>query len=118
MNTGKFIKQNINKLILISAASATAIVAILFGISLTNNSITKHPLDIIPVQKIIIDRANSAEDVELEVEIADSPEERSRGLMYRTYLDPKGGMLFIFSDSELRSFWMKNTLISLDMIFI
>ncbi len=51
------------------------------------------------------------------VEIADDDEERSKGLMYREKLAKNQGMLFIFPKEEPRTFWMKNTLISLDMIF-
>ncbi len=52
------------------------------------------------------------------VEVVDSDATRSRGLMYRDRLDDGHGMLFIFDEEKDHSFWMKNTLISLDMIFI
>jgi uncharacterized membrane protein (UPF0127 family) len=56
--------------------------------------------------------------VSVAVEIADTPERRERGLMYRNDLGADAGMLFLFpQDSELR-FWMKNTPLPLDMIFI
>ena len=51
-------------------------------------------------------------------EIADSEEERKRGLMRRKALDKNSGMLFIYKDSRIRYFWMKNTYISLDIAFI
>ena len=54
----------------------------------------------------------------IQVEIADNNEERVTGLMFREELCENCGMLFIFDDSEPRSFWMKDTLIPLDMIFI
>jgi len=51
------------------------------------------------------------------VEIARTDPERERGLMYRTHMPADHGMLFVFSDAQLRYFWMKNTLIPLDIIF-
>ena len=52
------------------------------------------------------------------VEIADTPELRQRGLMFRERLAPNEGMVFIFEDTGFYPFWMKNTLISLDMIWL
>ena len=52
------------------------------------------------------------------VEIAQTPKVQERGLMYRKELMPDKGMLFIWPDSALRSMWMKNTFIPLDMLFI
>lgn len=51
-------------------------------------------------------------------EIADSPQEWSIGLMNRSSLPEGSGMLFVFPDEQPRSFWMKNTLIPLDIIFV
>ncbi|MBL4807019.1 MAG: DUF192 domain-containing protein [Rhodobacteraceae bacterium] len=52
------------------------------------------------------------------VEIADTLDERALGLMNRDYMAPFSGMLFVYEDPQTVSFWMKNTLIPLDMIFI
>ncbi|WP_033067223.1 DUF192 domain-containing protein [Thalassospira australica] len=52
------------------------------------------------------------------VEMAVTPEERSRGLMFRTEMANDTGMLFDFGASRDISMWMKNTFISLDMLFI
>ncbi|WP_262691314.1 DUF192 domain-containing protein [Kordiimonas aestuarii] len=52
------------------------------------------------------------------VELALNDQERARGLMYREELEADKGMLFIFDDSAPRSFWMRNTYIPLDIIFI
>lgn len=52
------------------------------------------------------------------VEIAADPETRARGLMYRPHLPPDRGMLFLFPSTEIQSFWMKDTLIPLDLIWI
>ncbi len=52
------------------------------------------------------------------VEVADTVEKRRWGLMYRSELGADEGMLFVFPDEKARSFWMKNTPLSLDMIFM
>jgi len=54
----------------------------------------------------------------IEVELAQTPEEQAGGLQFRTSLELNSGMLFIFSESQQRSFWMKDTLIPLDMVWI
>ncbi|MBA4418981.1 MAG: hypothetical protein C0392_13910 [Syntrophus sp. (in: bacteria)] len=51
-------------------------------------------------------------------ELAITPEEQSLGLMFRESLEPDKGMLFIFERDEPRVFWMKNTYIPLDLVFI
>lgn len=56
--------------------------------------------------------------VPIRVELARTEAERERGLMYRNHLDPDAGMLFVFDREGPLTFWMKNTLIPLDMIFI
>jgi len=54
----------------------------------------------------------------IRVEIADDPEEQARGLMFRPAMAPDAGMLFIFDPPRQASFWMHNTMIPLDMVFI
>jgi uncharacterized protein len=56
--------------------------------------------------------------VAFRVEVAVTPEEHARGLMYRTQLADDAGMIFVFEEPSVQRFWMKNTLIPLDMIFI
>ena len=51
-------------------------------------------------------------------EIADTPEKQSKGLMFRHKIKDNFGMLFIFPEEDNRSFWMKNTLIALDIIYL
>ncbi|MFC3783817.1 hypothetical protein GGR90_001013 [Sphingopyxis italica] len=53
-----------------------------------------------------------------DVEVARTDAEQDRGLMFRTSLPENGGMLFPFAKPRIGSFWMKNTLIPLDMIFV
>lgn len=53
----------------------------------------------------------------LDIEIADTPYERQTGLMYRESMTDKQGMWFVFEDEAPRAFYMKNTLIGLDIIY-
>jgi uncharacterized membrane protein (UPF0127 family) len=57
-------------------------------------------------------------DFAFALEIADTEQTRERGLMFRTSLAPDAGMLFDYHREQLATFWMQNTLIPLDMIFI
>jgi hypothetical protein len=54
----------------------------------------------------------------LTIEIADSEAETTQGLMYRRTMPDSCGMVFIFADSQPRSFWMKNTYLPLDILFL
>lgn len=58
------------------------------------------------------------EPVTVRVDVADTPEARSLGLMFRKDLEEDQGMIFFFERDADHSFWMKNTPLSLDMIFI
>jgi uncharacterized membrane protein (UPF0127 family) len=57
-------------------------------------------------------------ELTFKVEIADTPSKRELGLQYRRELAVDHGMLFLFPDEKEQSFWMKNTPIALDLIFI
>jgi hypothetical protein len=65
-----------------------------------------------------IKRADASKIKQIAIEVADTPEERNRGLMDRRSLPDSSGMLFIFESSGQQSFWMKNTYIPLDIIFV
>ena len=57
-------------------------------------------------------------EIRIGVEVVSTPAKIQRGLMHRRHLAPNRGMLFVFSTERVRSFWMKNTLIPLDMLFV
>lgn len=59
-----------------------------------------------------------APKADLRLEVAQTWQQQERGLMGRTALAPDSGMLFVFSADQPVAFWMKNTLISLDMVFV
>jgi uncharacterized membrane protein (UPF0127 family) len=67
-------------------------------------------------EQLTIDTASGP--VRFTVEIADDDAERARGLMFRESLADDRGMLFHYQEPEHASFWMRNTIISLDIIFI
>lgn len=71
-----------------------------------------------PAKKGVVIFKPPGRTVRVEVEIASDPEARRRGLMHRRELAPMAGMLFVFDEQTTQSFWMKNTYLPLDMIFI
>lgn len=79
------------------------IVSILFVIFLV--SCSAHPHILVNDEKIF-------------VEVVDEMEEMQKGLMFREELCANCGMIFVFEHDLMHSFWMKNTLIPLDMVFI
>lgn len=52
------------------------------------------------------------------VQVARTPDQRERGLMFRTELGPRQGMLFVFDDDRVRGFWMKHTPLPLSIAFL
>jgi uncharacterized membrane protein (UPF0127 family) len=67
--------------------------------------------------QVAIIGADNSPRATVKVEIADKPDTRELGLMYRKHLDDDAGMLFIFPEPTTAQFWMKNTVIPLDMLF-
>jgi YVTN family beta-propeller protein len=78
----------------------------------------KPDVEIVRTEDNNINNENSSVIARVFVEVPDDREEFARGLMFRSHLPWNAGMLFAFYEEEPRRFWMKNTLIPLDMIFV
>lgn len=74
------------------------------------------PTAVFPVETLSIETSSGV--FEFSVEIADDVDERARGLMFRETMLPTHGMLFDFGENSVVNMWMKNTPLSLDMVFI
>jgi uncharacterized protein len=77
-----------------------------------------HELQFTKEGKLTFFSKNNKEIVSINIEIADTPEEKSRGLMYRHVMAATEGMVFMNDMTKQHFFWMKNTFIPLDMIFV
>ena len=69
-----------------------------------------------PMETLVIEGTNGSNS--FNVEIADTADEQARGLMYRENLPADQGMLFEFDEPKIATIWMKNTPISLDILFV
>jgi len=63
-------------------------------------------------------KTDGSRTVSLEVEVVATPAKRRKGLMYRREMGRREGMLFVFPEEEKRTFWMKNTYLPLDIIYL
>jgi uncharacterized membrane protein (UPF0127 family) len=68
--------------------------------------------------ELTLTNSNGKPIVSIDIEIADDDTKREVGMMGRPVMEERQGMLFIFEEEQLASFWMRNTILSLDMIFI
>lgn len=66
----------------------------------------------------VVLEGRTGDPVPVKVEIASRPQQQKQGLMFRQQLAPDAGMLFVYQADAPRFFWMKNTYIPLDMLFI
>ena len=77
---------------------------------------SRHPVSGLSVVPLTVHRGDRK--LAFRVEVARTGEEQSRGLMFRTAMGPNEGMIFPMDPPRLASFWMKNTVIPLDILFI
>jgi uncharacterized membrane protein (UPF0127 family) len=73
---------------------------------------------ILPVDPAPLVATTDQGDVRFQIEVADTPEERSRGLMFRERMPENQGMLFVFQQNLPVGFWMQNTILPLDLLFV
>lgn len=130
MNSKKTLNENFSlsqldtrQMLLILGSGAVGLFVIIFYFLKVLSSSQKIFIDPIPnpfehmdSQELII--TTETGDVGFNVVIANDNDSRSRGLMDVSSMEDNQGMLFIFPDNDYRTFWMKDTLIPLDMIFI
>lgn len=120
-------KVNISRIFTIAIAIIIALAFLLFSIyspkrkrtiERNSSSYLKSAPSFRKDGKLSITLSENPNPIVLDIEIAKNEDDRMRGLMYRQSLPENAGMLFIFNDEEPRSFWMKNTFIPLDIIYI
>lgn len=75
-----------------------------------------HPESGLPVIPLTVQSGDKVH--EFRVELARSPAEQAKGLMFRTAMGPDEGMIFPMSPPRVASFWMRNTVIPLDLLFV
>ena len=99
----------------------------LFDISLIDNNGKKEEVAVVPEEENIVEKdtrnyveifTEDGESIKVDVEIADTDALRVLGLSNRKYLGDYNGMLFIFDEMVNNPFWMKDTYISLDILFL
>jgi len=99
----------------IGALAAAALLAVSWLVSSVANAREASP-EAAPLQRV--DIVSDDRRLAFEVEVARTPAQKERGLMFRRSLPERGGMLFTYKREREILMWMKNTLIPLDMIFI
>ena len=101
--------MTLSKRLVLAAAFAAALNAPAFAAD-------PEPIDFGPTEKLVILSESGAKT--FDVEIADTREEQRRGMMYRESVPPMTGMLFEFARPDVQTIWMKNTAVSLDILFV
>lgn len=113
----KISKAGAFALILLSASSLSACYA-RTGETTEQASQSQLPLSPAGLKQVPLRIRTAEKTHDLVVEIAESRAQQGQGLMFRTELAPDKGMIFPFAEDRVASFWMKNTVISLDIIFV
>ncbi len=110
-------KNNVNKII-----GAILIAAVILFLVITNlpkkESTDKEFMFRKDGELTFIDSSSNSVKAKIDIQIADNDFDRELGLMFRKSMEENQGMLFIFPADTIQNFWMRNTFIPLDMIYI
>jgi uncharacterized membrane protein (UPF0127 family) len=99
-----------------SRPAAALAAALVCAVSATG--CTRAPAPAVTQTPEVLFTVRAGTQVRVRVEVARNDAERARGLMHRRSLEPGTGMLFLFPAPDYLKFWMRNTYIPLDMIFL
>ena len=100
------------------AAIAVILAGLGFYLNLPLSMSASSQAMLLPVDPTPLVAVTSSGERAFNIEVADEPSERSAGLMFRETMDDDHGMLFVFQQSRPVGFWMKNTPMPLDLLFI
>ena len=89
--------------------------AVVFCLLSSSSAFSKPTKSSVQFEKKKIELSYKKNTRIITVEMAETPEQQEQGLMFREKLAPNEGMLFVFSEERILAFWMKNTLINLDI---
>ncbi len=112
------VKRDIPAIYKIAAIVIIAVVAVYFIFVYTGSNGTNPDEEYMFRKNGELVISSGSGEVKIDIQIAKTEFDRELGLMYRKSMEENHGMLFIFPDVQVRSFWMRNTEIPLDMIFI
>ena len=124
MNKSSNRKKSNRKMYIITLLIVTVGLALFFLINQETKKETAMQTDVLEIpfikqgELIFIDRTATDALAIIGIEVADDDQKRARGLMYRKSIPENGGMLFTHETEQIQSFWMKNTYIPLDIIFV
>ena len=115
-STGHRLKRGALAAGLLLAASCSPQVSAEAGNDAQTAAPVTHPVSGLQVIPLRVESGSGTHN--FSVEVADTPEAQRNGLMFRTELGPDEGMIFPYDGTTAQSFWMKNTPLPLDIIFI
>lgn len=124
MNRSSDRKKSNRNMYMIALLIVTVGLALYFLIKPDSNTETTMQTEVLDIPfagegvLMFISQAASDTLAVIEIEVADNNQKRARGLMYRKSIPENSGMLFSHEMEEVQSFWMKNTYIPLDIIFV